>query len=114
MDLNQMKAPIPKRAPKFVAPKSPAPWDIATAITTMEHDAYAALVKEPAEAAGITPLPELPGPGTFASMLIAPLQNLFGGLTKQGGGQGNQTKRGTAGVEEQPPTPTRERHRGTL
>ena len=109
MNMNQIRAPIPKRAPKFVMPKSPAPWDLAAAITAIEHDVYQALVKEPAEAAGITPLPELPGPGTLVSMVVSPLQNLLGGLTKvgpggQGGGQGAETKRGTI-TEEKPPAP---------
>lgn len=85
MNINQIKAPIPKRAPKLVTPKSPAPWDIAAAITAMEHDAYRALIKEPAEAAGITPPPELPGPGTLGSMLVSPLQGFFAGLTKGAG-----------------------------
>lgn len=117
MNLNQIKAPIPKRAPKFVTPKSPAPWDVAAAITAIEHDAYNALVKEPAEAAGITPPPELPGPGTLASMLVAPLQNLFGGLTKAGqGGQGGgqETKRGTITEEKPAPSPGGVATRGSL
>lgn len=84
----EIKAPIPKRVPKLVMPKSPAPWDIAAAITAVEHDVYQALIKEPAEAAGITALPELPGPGTIASMFTAPLQGLLGGLTKAGQGGG--------------------------
>lgn len=101
MDLNQIKVPIPKRVPKMVTPKSPAPWDIAQAITTVEHDAYTALVKEPAEAAGITPPPEIPGPGTALSMMLGPLQNLFSGMIKQGGGQGAQ--RGDVTEEKKPP-----------
>lgn len=92
MNLNQIKAPFPKRAPKLVTPKSAAPWDVAAAITAIEHDAYEALVKEPAEAAGITPLPELPGPGTLISMVVSPLQNLFGGLKKAGQGVGGEKK----------------------
>lgn len=87
MNMNQIKVPFPRRAPTFVTPKSPAPWDLAAAQAAFEHDAYEALIKEPAEAVGITPLPELPGPGALTSMLVAPLQNFFGGLTKgQGGG----------------------------
>lgn len=112
----EIKAPIPKRAPKFVMPKSPAPWDVVAAITAIEHDAYQALVKEPAEAAGITPLPELPGPGTLGSMLISPLQGFFGQLTKAGQGGGQETKRGTI-TEEKPaaaPSPGGVATRGSL
>jgi hypothetical protein len=116
--MTEIRAPIPKRMPAFSTPKSPAPWDIMEAMTQMEHDAYEALVKEPAEAAGITPPPEIPGPGTFASMAASPLQNLLGGLTKAGqgaaggGGASPEPKRGTARVE--PLEVARERHRGTL
>jgi len=89
----QLKMP---RMVKFVTPKSPAPWDVASALSEMEHDAYQALVKEPAEAAGVPAPPELPGPAALSSMFTAPLQTLFAGL---GQGQGSQGKGSRSPVE---------------
>jgi hypothetical protein len=84
----QLKMP---RMVKFVTPKSPAPWDVASALSEMEHDAYQALVKEPAEAAGLPPAPELPGPAALASMFTAPLQTLFAGLGQGSKGKGSRS-----------------------
>ncbi len=87
----------PPRQPRFVTPRSPAPWDVASAMGEMEHEVYNALIKEPAEAAGIPAPPELPGPAVISSMVITPLQTFFGGLVQGNLGGG---KRGT--IEEKP------------
>lgn len=102
MNMNQIKLPIPTRAPKLVAPKSAAPWDMLKALSEIEHEGYLALVKEPAVSAGLTPLPEIPGLGSLASMFAGPLQGISGikpfGF---GGGSSNPPRERVTGAEKE-------------
>ncbi len=103
----------PPRQPRFVTPRSPAPWDVVAALGEMEKDAYNALIKEPAEAAGIPLPPEVPGPAAISSMVVGPLQQVFGGLT-QGNLGGGLTKRGTITEDTRPPALAGAARRGSL
>jgi len=96
-NLNNLKF----RQPKFVTPKSPAPWDVAAALAELEKDAFNALVKEPAEATGLPVLPQIPGPATLLSMVTVPLQGMAGQVTQGAGGGGGGTTTTTAAARTQ-------------
>jgi hypothetical protein len=106
----QLKMP---RQPKFVQPKSPLPWDVTAAAAEMEKELFNVLIKEPAQAAGIQPPPELPGPATLLNMATVPLQGILGQIT-QGGlfGGGGSSPRGEPGKGNNP-YPQRESPRPT-